>query len=74
MRIMAHNILLTREIGRQTMLHTEGGVPKDPVCSCYVQEKEGRMTPTMPPFVRPGSFYVPTFCQMLCGPSVFYHI
>ena len=32
------------------------------------------MTPTLPPFVRPGSLHSPTFCWMLCDPSVFYCI
>ena len=32
------------------------------------------MTPTLPPFVRPGSLQSPTFCWMLCDPSVFYRI
>ena len=32
------------------------------------------MTPTLPPFLRLGSLYSPTFCWMLCDPSVFYRI
>ena len=32
------------------------------------------MTPTLPPFLRPGSLHSPTFCWMLCDPSVFYRI
>ena len=32
------------------------------------------MTPTLPPFLRPGSLHSPTFCWMLCEPSVFYRI
>ena len=37
-------------------------------------EEEGRITLTLPPFLRPGSLHSPTFRQMLCDPSVFYHI
>ena len=32
------------------------------------------MTPTFPPFLRPGSLHSPPFCWMLCDPSVFYRI
>ena len=32
------------------------------------------MTPTLPPFLRPCSLHLPTFCRMLCDPSVFYRI
>ena len=32
------------------------------------------MTATLPPFLRPGSLHSPTFCWMLCDPSVFYRI
>ena len=32
------------------------------------------MTPTLPPFLRPGSLHSPIFCWMLCDPTVFYRI
>ena len=32
------------------------------------------MTPTLPPLLRPGSLQSPTFCWMLCDPSVFNRI
>ena len=46
----------TKELGRQAILLTRGGVPKDLVCSRYAQEKDGRMTPTL----------LPTFDQTRC--------
>ena len=39
-----------------------GGVPKDPYRRRHGQVEEGRMTPTLPHFVRPGSLPSPTFC------------
>ena len=32
------------------------------VHSDHAQEEKGRMTPRLPPFVRPGSLHAPTFC------------
>ena len=40
--------------GRSCLL-TRDGVPKDPDRSRHAQEKEGKMTLTLLPFVRPGS-------------------
>ena len=71
---MTHNILLTRLQGEKTILLTRDGVPKDPYRRHHGPEEEGRMTPTLPPFVRQGSLQSPTFCWMLCDPSVFYRI
>ena len=71
---MTHNILLTRLQGGKTILLTRDGVPKDPYRRRHGPAEEGRMTPTLPPFVRPGSLQSPTFCWMLCDPSVFYRI
>ena len=70
---MTHNILQTRLQGKKILL-TKGGVPKDPYRRRHGPGEEGRMTPTLPPFVRPGSLHSPTFCWMLCDPSVFYRI
>ena len=51
-----------------------GGVLKDPVCRSHKQKRERRMTPMLPPFLRPGLLHAPTFCWMLCSPSVYYWI
>ena len=53
---------------RQKTLLTEDGALKDPD---HRRHAEGRMTPTLLPFVRPGSLHTPTYCRMLC---VFYRI
>ena len=74
MGTMTHNILLTRLQGEKTILLTRDGVPKDPYRRRHRPAEGGRMTPTLPPFVRPGSLQSPTFCWMLCDPSVFYRI
>ena len=71
---MTDNILLTRLQGKKHCLLTGGGVPKDPYRRRHGRAEEGRMTPTLPPFARPGSLHSPTFCWMLCDPSVFYRI
>ena len=71
---MTDNILLTRLQGEKLCLLTGGGVPKDPYHRRHERAEEGRMTPTLPPFVRPGSLHSPTFCWMLCDPSIFYRI
>ena len=63
---MTHNILLTREKGNRQL--TRGGVLKDSFRGRNAQEEEGRMTPTLSPFVWPG------YDQMLCDPSVFCRI
>ena len=70
---MTHNILLTRFRGEKVLL-TKNGVPKDPYRRRHGPAEKGRMTPTLPPFLRPGSLHSPTFCWMLCDPSVFYRI
>ena len=70
---MTHNILLTRLQGEKILL-TNGGVPKDPYRRRHGPAEEGRMTPTLPPFLRPGSLHSPTFCWMLCDPSDFHRI
>ena len=72
-RTITHNILLTTFQGGKILL-TRDGVPKDPYCRRHGPAEEGRMTPTLPPFLRPGSLHSPTFCWMLCDPSVFYCI
>ena len=71
---MTHNILLTRLQGGKTILLTRDGVLKDPYRRHHWPAEEGRMTPTLAPFVQPGSLQSPTFCWMLCDPSVFYRI
>ena len=71
---MTDNILLTRFQGGKQCLLTGGVVPKDPYHRRYGPAEEGRMTPTLPPFLRLGSLHSPTFCRMLCDPSVFYRI
>ena len=71
---MTHSILLTRFQGEKTILLTRDGVPKDPYRRRHGPAEEGRMTTTLPPFLRPGSLHSPTFCWMLCDPSVFYSI
>ena len=50
---MTDNILLTRLQGKKLCLLT-GGIPKDPYRRRHERAEEGRMTPTLPPFVRPG--------------------
>ena len=58
---MTHNILLTRlQGGEKLFLLTRGGVPKDSYRRRHGQAEEGRMTPTLPHFVRPGSLNSPT--------------
>ena len=47
-------------------LLTRGGVPKVPYRWCHEQLEEGRMTPTLPLILRPGSLHSSTFCRMLC--------
>ena len=60
---MTHNILLTKfQVGK--CLLTRDGVPKDPYRRCH-GPAEGRMTPTLPPFLRPGSLHSPTFCYAI---------
>ena len=71
---MTHNILLTRLHGKKKFLLTRDMVPKDPYRRRHGPAEEGRMTPTLTPFVRPGSLQSPTFWWMLCDPSVFYRI
>ena len=73
MGTMTHNILLTRFQGEKVLL-TRDRVPKDPYRRRHGPTEEGRMTPMLPPFLRPGSLHSLTFCWMLCDPSVFYHI
>ena len=46
--------------------------PKDPYRRRHGQTEEGRMTPTIPTSLRPGSRHSPTFCRMLCDPNVFF--
>ena len=70
---MTHNILLTRFQGEKFLL-TRAGVPKDPYRRRHGPAEEGTMTSTLPPFSWPGSLHAPTFCWMLCDPSVFYRI
>ena len=43
-------------------LFTQGRVPKDPDHRRHAQAEEGRMTPTLPPCVRPSLLHAPTFC------------
>ena len=71
--MMTHNILLSRVKGQKTYFNLDG-VPKDPDRRCHAQEEEGRMTPTLTPFVRSDSLHSSNFYRMLCGPSVFYRI
>ena len=71
---MTLNILLTRFQGEKLCLLTRAGVPKDPYRRRHGPAEEGRMTPTLPPFLRPGPLHSPTFCWMLCDPSVLYRI
>ena len=66
--------LSRRQKSGQKSLLTGGGVPKNPDHCRRAPEEEGRMTPTLPPFVRPGWLHTPTFCGMLCGPSSFHLI
>ena len=70
---MTHNILLTRFQGEKVLL-TKDGVSKDPYRRRHGPAEEGRMTPILLPFLLPGSLHSPTFCWMLCDPSVFYRI
>ena len=58
---MTHNILLTRFQGEKVLL-TKDGVPRDPYRRRHGPAEEGRMTPTLPSFLRPGSLHSPTFC------------
>ena len=51
--------------GENQCLLTRDGVPKDPYRRRHGPAEEGRMTPTLPPFVGPGSLHSPTFCRML---------
>ena len=63
---MTHNILLTRlQEGKKLCLLIRNGVPKYPYRGRYGPAEEGRMTPTLPSFLRPGSLPSPTFCRML---------
>ena len=74
MGTMTHLTQLTRGPRGQEIrkfLLTWGG---DPDHRRHAQEEGGRMTPTLPPFVRPCSLHAPTFCRMLCGLSIFYRI
>ena len=68
---MTHSVLLTRFHGKKTILLPRDGVPKDPYRRRHGPAEEGRMTPTLPPFLWPGSLQSPNFCWMLC---VFYRI
>ena len=45
-----------------TVLLTRGRVPKDPYRRRHESVEEGRMTPILPPFARPGSLHSHTFC------------
>ena len=64
----------TKEEGAQKLPTYWGYSPKDSDHDSHAQEEEGSMNPALPFFVRTGSLHVPTFCQMLCDLSVFYHI
>ena len=69
---MTHNTLLTRGKGKQIKTKlTRGGIPKEPVHHSHEQEREGRLTPTLLPFVRPSLLHASTFRRMLCGPKRF---
>ena len=57
---MTHKILLTRF---QEILLTRDGVPKNPYRGRHGPAEEGRITPTWPPFLRPGSLHSPTFTE-----------
>ena len=49
---MTHNILLTRlQGGKKIFLLIRSGVQKDPYRRRHGQAEEGRMTPTLPPFL-----------------------
>ena len=71
---MTHNILLTRLQGEKISYLPRVGSLRTRTIDAHGPVEEGRMTPTLPPFVRPGSLQSPTFCWMLCDPSVFYRI
>ena len=71
---MTHSILLTRFQGEKPILLSRDGVPKDPYRKRHRLAEEGRMTPTLLPFLRQGSLHSPTFCWMFCDPSIFYRI
>ena len=58
---MTHNILLTRFQGEKILL-TKDRVPKDPYRRRHGPAEDGRMTPALSPFLRPGSLHSPTFC------------
>ena len=59
-RTMTNDILLPR-FQREKVLLTQDGVPKDPYRRRHGPAEEGMMTPTLPPFLRPGSLHSPTF-------------
>ena len=61
-RKMTLDILLTRFQGEKQCLLTRGGVPKDPYRRRHGPAEGGRITPTLLPFLRPGSLHSPTFC------------
>ena len=72
---MTNIVQLTRGQKKWTKnLLTKGGAPKDLDHRRHAQEEERKMTPTLPPFVRPGSLHISTFCRMLWCPSDFYRI
>ena len=48
---MTHLKQLTGDKGVQEILLTGGGVPKDLDHCRHALEEEGRMTPTLPPFI-----------------------
>ena len=74
MGTMTHNILLTRLQGKKQFYLPGMGSLRTRTVDAMGRQREGRMTSTLPPFVRPGSLQSPTFCWMLCDPSVFYRI
>ena len=57
---MTQNILLNRLQGEKIIVPA---YPKDPYSRLRGQAEEGRMTPTLPPFLRPSLLYSPTFCR-----------
>ena len=71
---MTHNILLTKDWGTMKTYLLGVGPRSTRTVDAMGRKRRERWLQHFPPFVWPGSKHSPTFCWMLCDPSVFYRI
>ena len=71
---MKHILLLTCEKKNGTTFTSQGWGPKGPGPSWPCAGREDKDDSNVAPFRRTRLTKSPTFYQILCGPSIFYHI